>query len=372
MTLSKRHRVLVVDDSAFARKVLREILSKDDRFEVVGFARDGLDALEKITELDPDVITLDLVMPELDGVGVLDALRERANAPRVVIVTMTDSDSALGVAALEAGAFDIVHKPTALATDRLYELERELVDKLASAANASDRGAVTSGSRDGLGAAFGERPASPPVLVAPSRAKLKTRAVVIGASTGGPRALTEILTALPASFPVPLAIVVHMPVGYTRAFAERLDVASSLRVREAGSGAPLEPGTALIARAGQHMRLALKADGTIDAIVDEDDAFEASLRSSRSGGYAHCPSVDVLFESAARAVGAGALGVVLTGMGQDGLEGARAIRNAGGRLLVESQSSCVVYGMPRAVAEANLDAVSVPLELMAAAIIEHL
>lgn len=362
--------MLVVDDSAFARKVLREILSKDERFEVVGFARDGLDALEKITELDPDVITLDLVMPELDGVGVLDALRERGNAPRVVIVTMTDSDSALGVAALDAGAFDIVHKPTALATDRLYELEKELVDKLASAANARDQGALES--RDGLAAVGGDRPKSSPVLVAPSRAKLKTRAVVIGASTGGPRALTEILTALPASFPVPIAIVVHMPVGYTRAFAERLDVTSSLRVREAGLDVAFEPGTALIARAGQHLRLARKADGTVDAIVDEDDAFDASLRSSRTGGYAHCPSVDVLFETAARAVGAGVLGVVLTGMGQDGLEGARAIRSAGGRLLVESQSSCVVYGMPRAVAEANLDATSVPLELMAAAIIDHL
>src|SRR5436190_3934727 len=131
---TKRLRVLVVDDSAFARKVVREVLQSDARLEVVGIARDGLDALEKIVELAPDVITLDLVMPELDGIGVLDALREQPKPPRVVVVTMSDTDSPLGVSALERGAFDVVHKPTALATDRLYELRTELVEKVVLAA----------------------------------------------------------------------------------------------------------------------------------------------------------------------------------------------------------------------------------------------
>lgn len=345
--MSAPHRVLVVDDSAFARKVLREILSADPRLEVVGFARDGLDALEKIAELEPDVVTLDLVMPELDGVGVLKALAERTNAPRVVVVTMTDAESALGVAALDAGAIDVVHKPTALATDRLYELGTELVAKVVSAATAR---AAPRALRDR---------AVPTPARAPAR-RPKARLVVIGASTGGPRALTDILSAMPADLPVPIAAVVHMPVGYTEAFASRLNDGSRVTVREASHGAPLEPGTVMLGRAGVHLRVRLVA-GSLIAVLDPmpDDRL-------------HRPSVDVLFESAAHELGGDVLGVVLTGMGNDGLEGARAIHRAGGRLLAEAESSCVVYGMPRAVAEDGLGAEIVPLELMVRAILERI
>jgi len=345
--MTKRHRVLVVDDSAFARKVLREVLNADPRLEVVGYARDGLDALEKIAELQPDVVTLDLMMPELDGVGVLKALAERHHGPRVVIVSMTDAESMLGVSALEAGAVDVVHKPTALATDRLYELATELVEKVVNAA----------------------RSAAPPKTLVERRvvpaAKVlgrspRARLVVIGASTGGPRAVSEVLRALPADFPVPMAVVVHMPVGYTEAFASRLDEASALSVHEASEGAVLEQGSVLIARAGRHLRIEARAG-----------RITASLDTSADGGL-HRPSVDVLFESAARAVGGAVLGVVLTGMGNDGVVGARAIHRAGGRLLVEAESSCVVYGMPRAVVEDGLGAETVPLELMARTILERL
>ena len=345
--MSQRHRVLVVDDSAFARKVLREVLGADPRLEVVGFARDGLDALEKISELEPDVVTLDLVMPELDGVGVLNALADRPDAPRVVIVTMTDAESALGVTALASGAVDVVHKPTALATDRLYELGAELVEKVVSAAT----------SRAAPGA-LRARPVPEPVTVPPRRPT--TRLVAIGASTGGPRALSDMLSVLPADFPVPVAAVVHMPVGYTEAFAARLDESCALRVREASHGARLEPGTVLLGKAGQHLRIRL-VSGELVAILDPSP--KESL---------HRPSVDVLFESAAQELGRSVLGVVLTGMGQDGLEGARAIHRAGGRLLVEAESSCVVYGMPRAVAENGLGAESVPLESMVRAILERI
>lgn len=345
--MKPRHRVLVVDDSAFARKVLREILSADPRLEVVGFARDGLDALEKIAELEPDVITLDLVMPELDGVGVLTALADRKNRPRVVIVTMSDADSVLGVSALEAGATDVVYKPTALATDRLYELEKELVEKVVSAAGAKDapRTAV-------------ERPASTPTIG--WEKGTSTRLVVIGASTGGPRAITEILKALPSNFPAPIAVVVHMPVGYTEAFAKRLDELCSLSVSEASDGAPLEPGSVLIARAGKHLGLHHHAGRIV-----------VGLETSRTGDL-YRPSVDALFESAAREFGSSVLGVVLTGMGNDGVVGARAIHAAGGRLIVEAESSCVVYGMPRAIADEGLGAEVVPLELMARTILERL
>lgn len=339
-----KHRVLVIDDSAFARKVLRELLSGDERLEVVGIARDGLDALERIDELRPDVVTLDLQMPELDGLGVLKALEAKADAPRVVIVTMTDAENALAVEALQTGAFDVVYKPTALATDRLYEVGKELVEKVVLAARSKTRTA-----------------AAPAPARTPTRTT-STRLVVIGASTGGPRALTYILSALPSDFPVPIAAVVHMPVGYTEAFAARLDVASKLRVREATSGLVLEAGTAVLARAGAHLRVRAGASG-LTAWLEQRGAEDESL---------HCPSVDALFVSAAQQLGAGAMGVVMTGMGNDGLVGARAIHAAGGKLLVEAESTAVVYGMPRAVAEASLGAEEVTLELMARAITERI
>lgn len=342
-----RARVLVVDDSAFARKVLREVMSADDRLEVVGIARDGLDALEKIDALKPDVITLDLQMPELDGIGVLHALSQRDDAPRVVIVTMTDAESMLAVEALQSGAFDVVYKPTALATERLYELGKELVEKVVLAAQSPPRSSPLPTPKP---AAFPRTPRS-----------TSTRLLVIGASTGGPRAITHILSALPADFPVPIAIVVHMPIGYTEAFAARLDVASKLQVREAASGILLERGTAVLARAGAHLRVRVGASG-LGAWLEAKLPTDESL---------HCPSVDVLFGSAAEQVGSGVLGVVMTGMGSDGLVGSRAIQQAGGRLLVEAESSCVVYGMPRAVAEAKLGADVATLELMPRAILDR-
>ena len=337
-----RPRVLVVDDSAFARKVLREILARDGRFEVVGYARDGLDALEKIAELTPDVITLDLMMPELDGVGVLRVLAERPDPPRVVIVTMTDAAGALGVAALDAGAFDVVQKPTGLATDRLYELAGDLVEKVALAARSRKRPI--------------NLVAAPPGGL---RVQVATELVVIGASTGGPRALAQLLGALPADFPVPIAAVVHMPVGYTEAFSARLDAGTALRVREAADGTPLVPGHVVIGRAGMHMRVG-RVRGALEVTLD-----------SRAGDALHCPSVDVLFETAASA-STRVLGVVLTGMGSDGLIGARALHATGGKVLVEAESTCVVYGMPRAIAEADLGAIEVPLTDMPRAILDRL
>jgi two-component system chemotaxis response regulator CheB len=337
-------RVLVVDDSAFARKVVREVLSADAGIEVVGIARDGLDALEQITRLDPDVVTLDLLMPNLDGVGVLHALDGRSR-PRVVVVSTSDEDSPLAVEALQAGAIDVVHKPTALATDRLYELSTELVEKVKVAAIATSRPVP--------------RPPSVPAAV-PPKTGTSTGIVVLGTSTGGPQALTRLLAELPADLPVPLAIVVHMPPGYTAPLAERLDRACAIHVVEATPGLPLRPGVAVIARAGIHLRIA-----------GEERAPQAQLDMTPLE-KPHRPSVDVLFTTAAKVFGSRVLGVVLTGMGDDGLAGARTIHAAGGRLLTEAESSCVVYGMPRVVDEARLGATSATLEQMAATIVRSL
>jgi two-component system chemotaxis response regulator CheB len=340
--MAPRIRVLVVDDSAFARKVVREVLEADARFEVVGIARDGIDALEKITALAPDVVTLDLVMPNLDGVGVLRALRTLAlpHAPRVVIVSMSEEDSELAVSALQLGAVDLVRKPTALATDRLFELSGELISKVVAAAAA--RPALAEASRPSLPLA-----AAPLVDIATTR-----RILVIGASTGGPHALTTLLGEISAKYPVPIAVVLHMPVGYTEAFARRLDQRCAIEVIEAYEGVELRPGRAVIARAGMHLHL---TPG--DPVRGR---FEVTPL-----GKPHRPSVDVLFQSAAEVYGASALAVVLTGMGDDGLIGARALRAVDAPVLTEAESSCVVYGMPRSVKEAGMSTGEATLDRMA-------
>lgn len=351
MTGPKRTRVLIVDDSAFARKVLRETLAASPELEVVGFARDGLEALERIAELKPDVVTLDLVMPNLDGIGVLRALPPGAG-PRVVIVSISDANSALAIEALQMGAIDLVHKPTALATDRLFELGPELAAKVIAAGRARAVIGMPSAAR-------------PPMPLAESarlpRAAGQVRLVVVGTSTGGPQALTRLVTALPGDLPCAVAVALHIPAGYTDALARRLNDASAVTVFEAAENVVLAPGSVAIARGGQHLRIRAERDGQLITHLQDN-----------STGAPFCPSVDLLFTSAAAALGPAVLGVVLTGMGNDGVEGARAIEAAGGRTLTESEASCVVYGMPRAVAEAGLSVGQARIEDMAAAIVRHL
>ncbi len=341
-------RVLVVDDSAFARKVIREVLSDAPGIEVIGIAHDGLDALEKIQSLAPDVVTLDLVMPNLDGLGVLHA-RAGHTTPRFLVVSMSDQESDLAIAALQAGAIDIVHKPTALATDRLYEMREELVEKIRIAARAAVQGQSPSS------ALRAERAAS--TMQAARHDANAPTLIAIGASTGGPQALTRLLTEIPGDFPIPIAIALHMPAGYTAALAERLDNVCALDVVEARDGLVLVPGMVVIARAGMHLKLAAH-EGALVAKLD-------FLPFDKP----HRPSVDVLFESAAQAVGSRLLVAVLTGMGEDGLAGARAVRAAGGVVIHEAEASCVVYGMPRAVHEAGLSAGAVTLDRLAAALV---
>jgi two-component system, chemotaxis family, protein-glutamate methylesterase/glutaminase len=340
--MTPRHRVLIVDDSAFARKVIREVLSAEPDLEVIGFARDGLEALEHIAELAPDVITLDLLMPGLDGPGLLRAVPPGARSRFVVVSTSTEQ-SELVADALALGAFDFVHKPTSLATERLYELGGELVAKVRAAA--APRGAAPSP------ATTAARPARVPAIDA-------VRVVVIGTSTGGPAALNRILPALPADLAVPVVIALHIPAEYTEAMAARLDGEARLRVVEGTDGLALEAGVAVLARGGSDLTIAANTSGLF-------------AHTGRERARAYHPSVDALFESAARACGAGVLGVVLTGMGEDGLEGARAIRAAGGAVLVEAERTAVVYGMPRAVSAAGLADADLPLGDIAAEIVRR-
>jgi two-component system chemotaxis response regulator CheB len=341
-------RVLVVDDSAFARKVIREVLSHAPDITVVGLARDGAEALEKIAELRPDVVTLDLLMPDLDGLSVLRAL-PKEGAPRVVIVSVTQSDTELALEALECGAVELVTKPSALATDRLYELAGELVAKVQAAASA----------RPHLSAPQA-RVHTPELVAARPPSESAVRLVVIGTSTGGPQALTRLFAGLPANLPVPLAIALHIPAGYTAPLAARLSQLSGVRVEEAGEGMELVAGQAVIAPGGMHLR------------IEELDGRMVCAVSAEPRNTLYHPSVDILFASGAARAGSGCLGVILTGMGDDGLQGARMIREAGGLVIAESASSCVVYGMPRCVVEAGFANHQVALDQLPKRLLELL
>lgn len=336
----RRIRVLVVDDSAFTRKVIRDLLVGSGQVEVIGIARDGLEALEKVAELQPDVVTLDLMMPALDGIGFLRALPAQGG-PRVVVVSSLDLSSEKAVEALACGAVEVIHKPTALATDQLYELSDQLV-----------RTVLLHGGKE------------PPLPVPQAQFKTRERPgkcelVLIGASTGGPQALVRLIGALPADFPVPIAIVLHIPVGYTTAFAKRLDESCQISVVEAEEGMEFLPGRVILARAGHHLKIEKQGGRYVCALK-----YMPATR-------LHRPAVDELFLSGAEVAGAAVLGVVLTGMGNDGLEGARAIAAAGGALFGEAQQTCIVYGMSRCVIEADIGAVAVPLDEMAARIVNH-
>jgi len=329
-----RPRVLVVDDSAFARTVLARLLRATGQIDVVATARDGADALDRIAALDPDVITLDLTMPTVDGLAVLRALAGRPR-PRAIVVSISTIDSEIGAEALTLGAVDLIAKPTALANDRLHEIGEQLVATV-------------------LAVAAGLAPPVPAVVAPVTRVSvgLGAELIMIGTSTGGPQALTRLISALPASLAAPVAMVLHIPPGYTASLAQRLDKISALEVMEAEDGLELRVGRVVLARGGLHLRVERVADRLV-------------ARLGQPTARQFTPSVDELFESGAAVVGARALGVVLTGMGDDGLVGARLIAAAGGALLTESSSSCVVYGMPRCVYEAGLGAVDVPLDLMA-------
>ncbi len=321
-------RVLVVDDSAYIRKVLTEILSRHPRVDVVGTARDGQEALDKVAELHPDVVTLDLMMPNLDGIGFLRKQMKRHPLP-VVVVSIASEEGDQAIAALEAGALDFVQKPTALATEQVYEIERDLIEKVLAAASARLENVPTQSRTSNRQHAF--------------PAKRRFDVVVMGLSTGGPQALRFILPRLPANFPVPVLVVLHMPVGYPTPFAERLNQACALQVTVPFDGEEVRAGTVYLAEAGMHLLVKRALDGRVRV-----------HRSLQPLNTLHRPAVDVLFQSAAQVYGRRTLAVVMTGMGEDGLQGAAWIKSQGGMVLAEDERTAVVYGMPRAVQEAGL------------------
>lgn len=338
-------RVLVVDDSAYVRKVVKQMLSRSPFIEVVGTAADGEAALELVEELDPDVVTLDLVMPRLDGVGFLREQMRRRPLP-VLVLSIASESGGLALTALDTGAIDFVQKPTALANERVFEISDELIDKVKAAASVGVRNRVAVHS---AGAVVAEGRPLVPSLVRATRAEV----VVIGISTGGPSALKQLVPALAADFPLPVAIVLHMPVGYTEMYAQRLAEVSALEVVEAREGDLVRPGRVLLAQAGRHLSFLRRPDGTVVVHLD-----------ARPFDTPHRPSVDVLFQSASEVYGEGVVALVMTGMGTDGRNGAAWVKAHGGTVVTEAEESCVVYGMPGAVVEAGLSDASAPLDML--------
>jgi two-component system, chemotaxis family, protein-glutamate methylesterase/glutaminase len=336
-------RVVVVDDSAFVRQALSRMLGSSHDIEVVATATDGRDAFEKVSALRPDVVTLDVKMPRMDGLECLRRIMAECPTPVLLLSSLTSEGADITLRGLELGAMDFVDKSSVKGHMNLLGLAAELQAKIRALAGVPRR------KLDVAAAAVRERSPVPLPAPHPRRADV----VAIGTSTGGPPALQAIIPRLPEGLTSAVLIVQHMPVGFTRSLAERLDARSALRVREAEDGEVVKPGAVLIAPAGRHMKVRRRGAQTR---VWLDDEPKAAL---------HKPSVDVLMASVSKVYGPKVLGVVLTGMGSDGVEGLRAIRGAGGRTFAESEESCVIYGMPKAAVEAGVVDQSVPLERMA-------
>ena len=346
-SLAEKPRVLVVDDSAFMRRVTSQIIDDSGEFVVCGTARNGMDALKQVHALDPDIVTLDVDMPELDGLSALGYIM--SETPRAVVMLSagtTNGGQEATLRALELGAVDFVLKPSGAISLDLPIVADRLLDALRAAAAATRAGwrrlprAVAEG--------------APTMLEPLSHA---TSAVVIAASTGGPRALAAVVPQLPRALPAAVLIVQHMPAGFTKSLAQRLDSISALRVDEAEEGAPVVHGRAYVAPGGLHMTV--RDDGTGPRIAL--DRTTPPLWGVR-------PAADYLFRSAASVFGASTVGVVLTGMGRDGAEGTRLIRAAGGRAVVQDRETATIFGMPQvAVQHAGADRVA-PLGEIAAAI----
>ncbi|NLL37785.1 MAG: chemotaxis response regulator protein-glutamate methylesterase [Fretibacterium sp.] len=328
-------KVLIVDDSALMRTMLEDILSADPRILVVGTARDGQDCLEKMERLSPDVITLDVEMPRKDGLETLEEIMRTRPLPVIMVSSLTQEGAQTTLKALALGCIDFVGKPSGAISRNIRLVGEELIAKVVMASTAR----VRPPRRDGL----------PPVALRPpmrstslvSGFRPRREIVAVAASTGGPVALQQLLAALPGDFPAPIVVTQHMPKDFTASFARRLDGTSALKVVEGASGLRLKPGMAVIAPGGAHMLVRRKGTGVFCELSDAPPLLSVK------------PSANIMFLSVADEFGGKVVGVVLTGMGRDGADGALALHRKGAHIIAESQETCVIYGMPRAAVEAG-------------------
>ncbi|GGD68220.1 protein-glutamate methylesterase/protein-glutamine glutaminase [Paenibacillus nasutitermitis] len=415
------HRVLVVDDSAFMRKILSDIISADPNFEIVATAANGREALESVTQWKPDVITMDLEMPEMNGLEALRQIMRIYRAPVIMLSSISDDGARETIKALQYGAFDFIRKPSGPLSPDIHSVGEQLLEKLRIAVMTKRQTPVSQTPQKPAAAAAKamenlkkvlkpRKPAKPPfsnkeieeappatkktkdTAKKPDAAKLSVlqpdesfsldsfddmeldaprpkamlkptstfrHLIAIGTSTGGPRALHEVISALPGNLPAPVLVVQHMPPKFTRSLAQRLDNFSSVHVREAEHNERVYAGTVYIAPGGYHMRLSKDAGGYLIKLSQEPP----------QGG--HRPSVDIMFESCAAFPELKRHAVIMTGMGSDGVKGMRAINESGGEnAIAEAEESCIVYGMPRSAVEAGVAKSVMPLRQIAPALIE--
>jgi len=348
-------RVLVIDDSASIRIAFKKLIAEDPDLEMIGAAADPFMAAEMMRERLPDVLLLDLQMPRMDGLTFLKKIMTQRPMPVVVISSLTEAGSAASLKALELGACEVLAKPSIATAEDRNEAAIRISDAIHAAVHS--RGGKCGNAAAPRPLAPGERFSADVILPPPSRGVVRGPAVIaIGASTGGTEALREILERLPADLP-PIAVVQHMPEHFTRAFADRLNTLCALTVKEAEDGETLRPGQAVIAPGDRH--LLLRRVGR---------SYRTELRNGPCVSR-HRPSVDVLFRSVAQAAGAGGIGVILTGMGDDGAAGLGEMRSTGAVTLAQDEATCVVHGMPRAAEEQGAVLQTLPLGRIAAELV---
>lgn len=357
----KKIKVIVVDDSALMRKIISDMINSKEDIEVIYTARNGEDLLQKIINYMPDVITLDVEMPKMDGIATLKELKKRNyNIPVIMLSSVSKTGTALTIECLEKGAFDFISKPSGAISLDIEKVAEELVDKIRLACNKSsfiDKNNISNKIEVKHKVSIANKmEIQSKVTTTSFRNKAKINAVVIGASTGGPKALYKVITALPKDLEVPVFVVQHMPVGFTKAFAERLDSNSKIKVVEASDGEIVEKNVVYIAPGGYHMEVGI------------DKKIHLNMEPAMWGVR---PAVDKLFSSVAKVYGAHVLSVVLTGMGRDGAQGTAEIKDSGGITISEDKSTCTIYGMPRAAFETGKVDEVLPLHDISEAIIRN-
>lgn len=362
-------KVVVVDDSAFMRKAISTMLTKDPEIDVVATARDGEEGLEMIRKHNPDVVTMDIEMPRMDGLTALRHIMMEMPRPVLMVSSLTNEGAEATLKALDLGAVDFIPKQLSKVSLDIVKIEANLIAKvkivasrkmLHSRARVSAPVVRTPQYTPSASSATSDAAPRPSVAPIQPSGSPKRDVVAIGVSTGGPPAVQKVLSALPADFPASIVIAQHMPQAFTGPFAKRLDGLCKISVKEAEPGDRLKPGCAFIAPGGRHLMIK-QMISRIDLEITSEPASAL-----------YKPSANVLIGSVADSVGRRALGVILTGMGNDGMEGIRALKQKGGRALAQSDATCVVYGMPKAIVDAGLSDEIVDIDDMAQAIMNNL
>ncbi len=341
-------RVLIVDDSAFMRNTLTSMISSDPEIKVIGVARDGVEAVEKVVQLKPDIVTLDVEMPRMNGVEALRQIMSKNPVPVLMVSSLTTEEANITLDALDIGAVDFIPKNLSDLSINIVKIKDNLIEKIKKIGK---RGLPL----------FRKTPSPKRIdttVAPPVSSHRKINIVAIGTSTGGPKALQNILSRLPKDFPVPILIAQHMPPQFTAPFAERLNQLSKIGVKEAEDGEAIQKGIAYIAPGRGHMSIKRKKITETVISISED-----------RGDYIYRPSVDALMLSVVECFSGHVLGIILTGLGNDGLIGMKEIKNSGGRTIAENEATCIVYGMPRAIVESGLADKVVPIDEMAGEIV---